>query len=49
LSTGASKLGDTGGGKSINDEVIALKDKRIKELEDEVARLKDRIKGSSTN
>lgn len=42
-----TKLGDTGGGKNINEEAIAQKDKRIKELEEEVARLKDRLKGSS--
>lgn len=39
-----TKLGDTGGGKNINEEVIAQKDKRIKELEEELASLNSGIK-----
>ena len=38
-----SKLGDTGGGKTITEEVAAEKDKRIKELEEEVAKLKEKV------
>jgi len=40
-----SKLGDTGG-KNSNEEAMLLKDKRIRELEEEVSRLKDRLKGT---
>lgn len=39
-----AKLGDTGGGKTINEEVIAQKDKRIRELEEELASLNSGIK-----
>ena len=38
------KLGDTGGGKTINEEVIAQKDKRIRELEEELASLNSGVK-----
>ena len=43
--TADSKLGDTGG-KNSNEEAMLLKDKRIRELEEEVSRLKDRLKGT---
>ena len=43
--TADSKLGDTGG-KNSNEEAMLLKDKRIRELEEEVSRLKERLKGT---
>ncbi len=43
-----TKDGDTGSGsgKTISSEAAALKDKRIRELEEEVARLKNQISNS---
>lgn len=47
--TADSKLGDTGG-KNSNEEAMLVKDKRIRELEEEVTRLKDRLlKGAKNN
>jgi|LauGreDrversion4_2_1035121.scaffolds.fasta_scaffold229964_2 hypothetical protein len=39
-------VGDTGGIKTINEEIIAEKDKRIRELEEELASLNSGIKSN---